>query len=126
VDDESQIRLSGEGEAGVRGGTAGNLYVVLHVREHKLFKRQGDDIIYELPVNFAQAALGDEMAVPTVDGEVSLRFPGGTQTGTIFHAEGEGRAPSPTQWQGRPPRYRQGGNAGEPQRRAKEAFPAAL
>ncbi|MBI2863264.1 MAG: molecular chaperone DnaJ [Chloroflexi bacterium] len=90
VDDESQIRLTGEGEAGGRGGPHGNLHVVLHVREHKLFKRQGDDIIYELPVNFAQAALGDEMSVPTVDGEVNLRLPAGSQTGSIFTLRGKG------------------------------------
>ncbi|MDO8670493.1 MAG: molecular chaperone DnaJ [Dehalococcoidia bacterium] len=90
VDDESQIRLTGEGEAGSRGGSPGNLYVVLHVREHKMFKRQGDDIIYELAVNFAQAALGDEVSVPTVDGEVSLRVPLGTQTGTMFTIKARG------------------------------------
>jgi len=80
----SQIRLSGEGAAGVRGGPPGNLYVALKVGEHKLFRREGYDILYDLPINIAQAALGDEVEVPTVDGRVRLKIPSGTQTGRTF------------------------------------------
>ncbi len=90
VEDGSQIRLSGEGEAGTRGGFAGNLYITLSVLEHKLFKREGDDIVYKLPLNFAQAALGDKVEVPTVDGKTSLKIPPGTQTGQVFRLKGKG------------------------------------
>ena len=90
VEDGSQIRLSGEGEAGMCGGGAGSLYITLHVSEHSFFKREGNDILYELPLNFAQAALGDVVEVPTLDGEVSLRIAPGTQTGEIFQLKGKG------------------------------------
>ena len=84
VEDNSRIRLTREGEAGRRGGPAGNLYVNLSVQEHPFFKREGNNIIYELPLNFAQAALGDELEIPTIEGKARLKIPAGTQTGKIF------------------------------------------
>ena len=76
--------MSGKGEAGVNGGPAGDLYVVVHVRNHEFFEREGDHIICEMPLTFAQMALGDEVEVPTVHGKVKLKIPAGTQTGTEF------------------------------------------
>jgi molecular chaperone DnaJ len=90
VEDGSQIRLSGEGEAGMWGGPAGNLYITLSVQEHRFFKRDGNDILYELPINFAQAALGDEVEVPILGGKVKLEIPSGTQTGEVFRLKGRG------------------------------------
>ncbi len=90
VDDGSQIRLSGEGDGGTLGGGSGNLYIVLSVKEHPIFKRQRDDIFYDLAINFAQAALGDEVEVPTVDSAFSLNIPLGTQTGRLFRLKGKG------------------------------------
>ena len=90
VDDGTQIRLNGEGEAGVRGGPPGNLYVVISVRPHKYFQRQGQDVILELPINIVQAALGDEVEVPTLDGAEKLAVPAGTQTGETFRLRGKG------------------------------------
>lgn len=84
------VRLSGEGEAGVRGGPAGNLYVVVAVGRHKLFTREGDDVLYELPVNFAQAALGTEVMVPTLYGDTKLKIPAGSQTGKVFRLKDKG------------------------------------
>ncbi|MBI3966416.1 MAG: molecular chaperone DnaJ [Chloroflexi bacterium] len=91
VEDGQQLRLSSEGEAGPKGGRPGNLYVLLSVAEHKEFKRQGNDILYELPVNVAQAALGFEATVPTVDGEPEkVKIPAGTQPGRILRIKGRG------------------------------------
>jgi len=90
VDDEMQIRLSGEGEPGVYGGPPGNLYVVVHVEPHPYFRRQDHNIIVELGINVAQAALGDEVTVPTLDGEEKLAIPAATQTGTVFRLRGKG------------------------------------
>jgi molecular chaperone DnaJ len=90
VDSGTQIRLSGEGEPGVNGGPNGNLYVVLSVLPHKYFRRQGDDIVLEVAVNLAQAALGGEISVPTVNGHERLKIPPGTQSGTPFHLRGKG------------------------------------
>jgi molecular chaperone DnaJ len=90
VDNGSRIRLSGEGNAGVRGGQAGNLYVNLSVGEHEFFIREDDDIVYELPINFAQAALGTEVEIPTLHGDVKLKVPAGTQTGHIFQLKNKG------------------------------------
>ncbi len=84
VDGNSQVRLSGEGDAGLRGGPAGDLYVALEVLPHPVFKREGDDLILELPLNIAQAALGDEVEVPTLDGTHVLRIPPGVQTGRVY------------------------------------------
>ncbi|TET26799.1 MAG: molecular chaperone DnaJ, partial [Dehalococcoidia bacterium] len=90
VDDGSQVRLSGEGEVGLRGGLAGNLYVTLSVLPHKFFTRLGDSILYELPINFSQAALGDEVEIPTLDGKAKLKIPAGSQTGKTFRLKGKG------------------------------------
>ena len=90
VDRGQQIRLAGEGESGPKGGPPGDLYVVLEVQEHPLFKRDGYDISYELPLNVAQAALGDEVSVPTLEGETELKVPAGTQHGRSFSLRGKG------------------------------------
>lgn len=90
VDDGSQIRLRGEGEAGSRGAGPGNLYVSVSVRPHKFFRREDENILCDMPINFAQAALGDEVEVPTVDGVVSLKIPSGTQSGKVFRIKGKG------------------------------------
>ncbi len=90
VDDGAQIRLSGEGEPGARGGPNGDLYLVLRVQHHPFFKRRGNDILLNLDINVAQAALGAEIKVPTVDGEETLRIPAGTQPGQIFTLRGRG------------------------------------
>jgi molecular chaperone DnaJ len=90
VDDGSQIRLAGEGEAGARGGESGNLYVVLSVADHERFQRVEDHIVLELPVNVAQAALGAELSIPTLDGDLSFEVPAGTQSGEDFVIRGKG------------------------------------
>jgi molecular chaperone DnaJ len=90
VDTGSQIRLVGEGEAGVRGGPAGDLYVVLTVRPHPQLQRRDTDLYYELRVNFVQAALGDAIEVPTLDGPVEVKIPAGTQYGQTFRLAGRG------------------------------------
>ena len=90
VGDGSQVRLPGDGDAGSLGGSAGDLYLVLHVKEHKLFQREGYDLLFELPVNFAQAALGDTVDVPTIQGKASLKIPAGVQPGTVLRIKGEG------------------------------------
>ncbi len=90
VDGGQQIRLSGEGEIGPKGGPPGDLYIVLSVEEHPLFVREGTDIYLELPLNIAQAALGDNLEVPTLDGDVDLRVPAGTQHGHRFRLRGKG------------------------------------
>ncbi|MEO9254429.1 MAG: molecular chaperone DnaJ [Tepidiformaceae bacterium] len=99
VDDSAQIRLTNEGEAGARGGEAGNLYVVLSVAEHAKFERVEDHILLELPINVAQAALGAKVSIPTLDGDMDFEIPAGTQTGEDFvlrargvpHLRGGGR-----------------------------------
>ncbi|MBV9120019.1 MAG: molecular chaperone DnaJ [Chloroflexi bacterium] len=90
VDTGSQIRLTGEGEAGPRGGPNGNLYVAITVKKHPYFERDGQDILYTLPINFAQAALGDEIEIPTVDGKVMLKIPAGTQSGKVMRLKDKG------------------------------------
>ncbi|SPE60291.1 chaperone Hsp40, co-chaperone with DnaK [Verrucomicrobia bacterium] len=90
VDTGSRLRSAGNGEAGHRGGPPGDLYVVLHVRPHHLFQRDGDDLLCEVPVSFVQAALGAEIEVPTLDGKTSLKIPPGTQPGTMFRLKGQG------------------------------------
>jgi molecular chaperone DnaJ len=92
VDNGSQIRLSGEGEAGTRGGSAGDLYIAISVKEHEFFTRYNDDLVYELPVNLAQAALGTEVEVPTLDGKTKLKIPAGSQTGQVFKFKNQGIA----------------------------------
>jgi len=90
VDSGTQVRLSGEGDAGERGGPSGDLYIAVKVLPHEFFFRNGDDVIYELPTNFAQAALGAEVNVPTLDGPTKLKIPAGSQTGAIFKLRGKG------------------------------------
>ncbi len=90
VDNGTQIRLAGEGEPGVWGGPTGNLYVVLSVKRHRYFRRQDNNIILELAINVAQAALGDEVMVPTLEGEERLGISAGTQTGKVFRLRGHG------------------------------------
>ena len=90
VDTGSQVRLSGEGEAGFRGGPAGDLYVVLRVRPHAQLRRQDQDVVYELRVNMIQAALGDTIEVPTLEGPVEITIPSGTQYGQTFRLPAKG------------------------------------
>lgn len=90
VDTGARLRLSGEGEAGASGGPAGDLYVVIQVKEHELFERQGNNLYVNVPLSFTQAALGSDIKVPTLDGEESLSVPEGTQTGSIFRVKGKG------------------------------------
>ncbi len=91
VDNGSQMRLSGEGEIGDKGGPRGNLYLQLSVKPHEVFRRDEDDLILDLDLNFAQVALGDEVPVPTIDGDPhDLRIPSGTQTGETFVVRGKG------------------------------------
>ena len=90
VDTGSRLRSSGNGEAGWRGGPMGDLYVVIHVRPHEIFQRDGDDLLCEVPVNFVQAALGAEIDVPTLDGKTPIKIPAGTQPGTMFRLKGKG------------------------------------
>ena len=90
VDDGMQVRLGGEGEPSANGGLHGDLYVVIHVRPHEFFKRRDHDIILELSINVAQAALGDVIEVPTVDGPVELTVPPGTQSGKVIRLRGHG------------------------------------
>lgn len=90
VETGSRLRVSGEGEAGVGGGPSGDLYVVLHVKEHARFERQAENLYSAEPITFAQAALGAEITVGTLDGEETLKVPPGTQTGTVFRVKGQG------------------------------------
>jgi molecular chaperone DnaJ len=90
VDTGTRLRSSGDGEAGLRGGPPGDLFVVLHVKPHQLFQRQGDDLVYDLPISFVQASLGDEIEVPSLIGKVTLRIPAGTQPGQVFRVRGKG------------------------------------
>ncbi|ODP96519.1 MULTISPECIES: molecular chaperone DnaJ [Salinivibrio] len=90
VDTGDRIRLSGEGEAGENGAPAGDLYVQVHIREHHIFTRDGNNLYCEVPVSFTMAALGGEVEVPTLDGRVSLKVPAETQTGRMFRMRGKG------------------------------------
>ena len=90
VEDGSQIRLSSEGEPGINGGPPGNIYISLRVKSHPLFRRDGRDIFYELSVNFAQAALGDIIKVPTLEGVEELKIPAGVQSGMVLYLKGKG------------------------------------
>lgn len=90
VDTGTRLRSAGDGEAGLRGGPPGDLFVVIHVRPHSLFKREGDDLIYELPISFVHAALGAEIEAPSLTGHVPLRIPQGTQNGQVFRVKGKG------------------------------------
>jgi len=90
IDDGQQVRISGLGDAGLNGGTAGDLYVSVSVTNHELFKRDGDDVYFELPISFSEAALGADIEVRTLQGLVKLKIPAGTQTGTKFKFAGKG------------------------------------
>lgn len=90
VDTGDRIRLSGEGEAGEHGAPAGDLYVQVHVKEHPIFVREGNNLYCEIPISFTTAALGGEVEVPTLDGKVMLKIPGETQTGRMFRLRGKG------------------------------------
>lgn len=90
VEDGSRIRLSGEGDQGVKGSPSGNLYLSLSVKRHQFFSRDGDDIHYELPISFTQAALGAEVEVPTLENSDKLKIPAGSQTGKVFRLKNKG------------------------------------
>ena len=90
VETGSRLRVTGEGEAGVNGGPSGDLFIVLHVAAHENFERQGGDLYSAVPVTFAQAALGADIKVKTLDGEEELKVPAGTQTGTVFRLKSHG------------------------------------
>ena len=90
IDNDQRISIRGEGEAGERGGPHGDLFVRVTVRPHKLFRREGFDLRYEMPITFSQAALGDKVEVPTLEGPVALNIPEGTQPETTFRLEGRG------------------------------------
>lgn len=90
IEDGSRLRVRGEGEAGLRGGGRGDLYVAVNVRSHEIFQRQGENLYCEIPINFVQAALGTEVEIPTLEGRVSMKVPAGTQSGTTFRLKGKG------------------------------------
>jgi molecular chaperone DnaJ len=93
VDEGDRIRLSGEGEAGVNGGPTGDLYVVIHLKEHPMFQREGGNLHCEMPISFSTAALGGEIEVPTLDGSAKMKVPAETQTGSVFRLRGKGIKP---------------------------------
>jgi molecular chaperone DnaJ len=93
VDQDDRIRLSGEGEAGVNGGPAGDLYVVVNLKPHSMFQRDGADLHCELPISFATAALGGELEIPTLDGHAKIKIPAETQTGQVFRLKNKGIRP---------------------------------
>lgn len=90
VDDGVQIRLAREGDAGLNGGTPGNLYIDLRVLPHEVFQRNDHDILVELPINFAQAALGEDIEVPAISGKEKVHIPAGTQSGAVIRIKGKG------------------------------------
>ncbi len=90
VDNGDRIRLAGEGEAGVNAAPAGDLYVEVRVRPHRIFERDGDDLYCEVPIPFTMAAMGGELDIPTLDGQVKLKVPQETQTGRMFRLKGKG------------------------------------
>ena len=90
VDNGSRLRMQGEGEGGVNGGSNGDLFIYVTVKPHKFFKREGDNVFLEQQISFAEAALGADIEVPTLDGPVKLTIPEGTQTGTTFRLRGRG------------------------------------
>lgn len=90
VDNDSVIPIKGQGEPGINGGPDGDLYIVINVKPHKLFERRGQDLWLEIPITFDQAALGDDITVPTLEEKVSYKVPAGTQPGTVFKLKGKG------------------------------------
>ena len=93
VDEGDRIRLSGEGEAGVNGGPTGDLYVVVHLKEHGIFQREGGNLHCEMPISYSTAALGGEIEVPTLGGSAKMKIPAETQTGGVFRLKGKGIKP---------------------------------
>ena len=93
VDDGDRIRLSGEGESGVNGGPPGDLYVVVQLKPHAVFQREGADLHCEMPITFTVAALGGNIHIPTLDGEASIKIPAETQSGQVFRLRGKGIRP---------------------------------
>jgi molecular chaperone DnaJ len=93
VDDGDRVRLSGEGEAGVNGGPPGDLYVVVSLKPHSVFQREGADLHCEMPISFTIAALGGEIKIPTLEGEAQIKIPAETQSGQIFRLRGKGIRP---------------------------------
>ncbi len=108
------LRFSGRGEAGEKGGPSGDLYVVLLVKPHEFFERRGNDIYCEIPITFVQAALGDEIDVPTIHGDVKMKIPEGTQTSKVFRIKGMGVP------------YRRGGGNGDQHVRVIVTTPTKL
>lgn len=90
VETGSRLKITGAGEPGPKGGEPGDLYIVLHVREHSIFQRQGDDLLCEMPITFVAASLGDDVEIPTLDGRIKLKIPPGTQSGKVFRVKGKG------------------------------------
>lgn len=90
IENGMRLRVSGEGESGLRGGQRGDLYVLVYVKPHEIFERHGDDILCEVPVSMVGAALGTDMEIPTLDGKVTMKVPAGTQSGKIFRLKGKG------------------------------------
>lgn len=90
ISDGSRLRTTGNGEAGIRGGSPGDLYVVIHIKEHPIFQREEDNLYCEVPISFTVAALGGEIAVPTLEGKANLKVPAGTQSGQVFKLRGKG------------------------------------
>ncbi|HYK14684.1 MAG TPA: molecular chaperone DnaJ, partial [Burkholderiales bacterium] len=90
VDEGDRIRLSGEGEAGVNGGPAGDLYVVIHLKAHAVFQRDHNDLHCEMPISFTTAALGGDIEIPTLDGYAKIKIPSETQSGKVFRLRGKG------------------------------------
>lgn len=90
IDSGNHLRLYGEGNAGIHGGEAGDLFAVIFVEPHEIFKRDGSDIFAEMPISFTEAALGTKLTVPTLKEEAEIKIPNGTQTGTIFRLKGKG------------------------------------
>ncbi len=114
VDTGNKLRSSGNGEAGVMGGEAGDLYIVVHVKDHDVFERQGDDLFCEIPIKFTLATLGGNIHVPTLQGKASLKIPAGTQSATTFRLKGRGM-----------PRLR-GGSSGDQLIRVQVEVPDSL
>ena len=93
VDTDDRIRLTGEGEAGLNGGPSGDLYVVVHLKPHQVFQRDGADLHCEMPISFATAALGGELEIPTLDGHATIKVPAETQSGQTFRLRNKGIRP---------------------------------
>ncbi|MDQ3623795.1 MAG: molecular chaperone DnaJ [Verrucomicrobiota bacterium] len=90
IEDGSRLRSSNNGEAGIRGGPPGDLYVVIHIKEHEVFEREGENLYCQVPISFPTAALGGDVEVPTLEGKAHLKVPAGTQSATVFKLRGKG------------------------------------